>query len=83
MHISRIVIRTFRNFKLLDVRIQDGVTCVIGENNTGKTNLLHALRLAIDTNLSSSYRRLQPHDIHAGENSGSPNQVLVSAEFRG
>lgn len=83
MYLSRIVIRNFRNFKILDVKIQDGVTCVIGENNTGKTNLLHALRLAIDTNLSSSYRRLQPHDIHAGENFGAPNQVLVSAEFRG
>ena len=83
MYISRIVIRNFRSFKLLDVQIQDGVTCVIGENNTGKTNLLHALRLAIDTNLSSSYRRLHHHDIHAGEDFSSPNQVLVSVEFKG
>lgn len=83
MYLSRIVVRNFRSFKILDVRIKDGVTCVIGENNTGKTNLLHALRLAIDTNLSSSYRRLYPHDIHAGEDFEAPNQVLVSAEFRG
>lgn len=83
MYLSRIVIRNFRNFKRLDVQLLDGVTCAIGENNTGKTNLLHALRLAIDTNLSSSYRRLHPHDIHAGEDFEAPNQVLVSAEFRG
>lgn len=82
MYLSRIVVRNFRSFKKLDVRIQDGVTCVIGENNTGKTNLLHALRLAIDTNLSSSYRRLHPQDIHAGEDFDAPNQVLVSVEFR-
>ena len=83
MYISRIVIRNFRSFKLFDVQIQDGVTCVIGENNAGKTNLLHALRLAIDTNLSSSYRRLHHHDIHAGEDFSAPNQVLVSVEFKG
>ncbi|MBM3162676.1 MAG: DUF2813 domain-containing protein, partial [Chlorobi bacterium] len=62
---------------------QDGVTCVIGENNSGKTNLLHALRLAIDTNLSSSYRALLPHDIHAEEDFEKPNQVLISVEFVG
>lgn len=83
MYISRIVIRNFRNFRILDVPVYDGVTCIIGENNTGKTNLLHALRLAIDSNLSSSYRRLHHHDIHAGEDFETPNQVLVSIEFKG
>ena len=83
MHLSRIVIRNFRNFRTLDIKLTEGVTCVIGENNTGKTNLLHALRLAIDTNLSSSYRILLPHDIHAGEDFEIPNQVLISVEFVG
>jgi putative ATP-dependent endonuclease of OLD family len=83
MYLSRIVIRNFRNFACLDVRLQDGVTCVIGENNAGKTNLLHALRLAIDTNLSSSYRALFPHDIHASEDFEVPNQVVISVEFAG
>lgn len=83
MHLSRIVIRNFRNFASLDVKLQDGVTCIIGENNTGKTNLLHALRLATDTKLSSSYRTLLPHDIRGDEDFESPNQVIVSAEFIG
>jgi predicted ATP-dependent endonuclease of OLD family len=51
MYISRIVVRHFRNFELLDVPISPGATCLIGENNTGKSNLLFALRLAIDANL--------------------------------
>ena len=83
MHLSRIVIRNFRNFASLDVKLQDGVTCIIGENNTGKTNLLHALRLATDTNLSSSYRTLLHHDIRGDEDFEKPNQVLVSVEFVG
>jgi len=57
MYISRIVIRNFRNFRLLDATLEPGATCVIGENNTGKTNSVHAIRLAIDANLTSLSRR--------------------------
>ena len=81
MYISRIVVRNFRNFEHLDVALQPGVTCIIGENNTGKTNLLRAIRLAVDANLSSRYRQLLPHDIHAGVDLTNAGQVLVSVEF--
>ena len=82
MYISRVVVRNFRNFKHLDVSLRPGVTCVIGENNTGKTNLLHAIRLAIDANLSSTYRQLLEHDIHHGVSLSTADQVVVSVEIR-
>jgi putative ATP-dependent endonuclease of the OLD family len=81
MYISRILIRNFRNFAHLDVLITPGVTCLVGENNTGKSNLLHALRLAVDSNLSSTYRLLSEHDIHTGISVSHANQVIVSVEF--
>ena len=81
MYISRIVIRNYRNFKHLDVILTNGVTCLIGENNTGKTNFFHGLRLAIDANLSSQYRKLTDQDVHSGIDLSKANQVLVSAEF--
>ncbi len=81
MYISRIVIRNFRNFKHLDVRLQPGATCLIGENNTGKSNLLFALRLAVDSNLSSTYRSLSDQDIHSGMYLSKANQIIVSVEF--
>ena len=83
MYITRLVIRNFRNFELLDIPFDERVTCLIGENNTGKTNLLHALRLALDINLSSQYRVLVEHDIHSGVDMTAPNQVLISVEFSG
>lgn len=81
MYISRIVIRNFRNFAHMDIHLNDGVTTVIGENNTGKTNLLHALRLVADSNLSSYYRHLIEHDIHRSVDISTPQQVIVSVEF--
>jgi putative ATP-dependent endonuclease of OLD family len=65
MRISRIVIRNFRSFEHLDVSLSASPTCVIGENNTGKTNFLHAIRLCIDANLSSAYRSLIPAPLQA------------------
>ena len=58
MKISRVVIRNFRSFERLDVSISTGTTCVIGENNSGKTNFLRAIRLCLDAGLSSSYSNL-------------------------
>jgi len=81
MYISRIFIKNFRNFQILDTNIRPGVTCIIGENNTGKTNLLHALRLVIDANLSSQYRQLIEHDVYSGINTKIPQQVIVSLEL--
>ncbi|MDA7980876.1 MAG: AAA family ATPase [Pirellulales bacterium] len=81
MYISRIVVRNFRNFVHLDVPLRKGVTCVIGENNTGKSNLLRAIRLAVDANYSSQYRQLLAHDVHSEADFTKPNHVVVSVEF--
>lgn len=82
MYISRIVIRNFRNLLNLDLKLSKEVTCIIGENNVGKTNLIHAIRLALDVNLSSQYRQLIEHDIHSSVNISTPQQVIVSVEFK-
>src|SRR5579862_9136881 len=81
MRISRVVIRNFRSFEHLDVSLSSTTTCVIGENNTGKTNFLHAIRLCIDANLSSAYRSLIPADIHSAVDISHPSQVLIGLEI--
>ncbi len=82
MYVSRIVVRNFRNFRHFDVSLNPGVTCVVGENNTGKTNLLRAIRLPIDATLSSQYRVLFPSDFHSDLDYSTPQQVLISLEIR-
>lgn len=81
MYISRVFIKNFRNFRHFDVAIGQGVTCFIGENNSGKTNLFHALRLVLDGNISAQRRRLQPEDLAAGLSFASPEHVLIAVEF--
>lgn len=81
MRISRVVVRNFRSFEHLDIPISSNTTCVIGENNTGKSNFLHAIRLCIDAGLSSSYRSLIQSDIHSTIDIAQPNQVLIGLEI--
>lgn len=44
MKISRLIIKNYRNLKEIDIHLNDTVA-LIGENNSGKTNLLKAITL--------------------------------------
>jgi putative ATP-dependent endonuclease of OLD family len=81
MFISRLFIKNFRNLRHFDVEIGPGVTCFIGENNSGKTNIFQALRLVLDGNISAQRRRLQPEDLSVGLTFTAPDHVLISVEF--
>lgn len=82
MYVSRVVIRNFRNCHFVDVPLDAAVTCIVGENNVGKTNFIHALRLVIDTSLPMAARRLEREDLSAGLTFSSPEHVLVAVEFQ-
>lgn len=83
MRISRVVIKNLRSLENVDVELAEAMTLVVGENNTGKSSFIHALRLCLDVGLSSSYRSLQKEDIYASLNQSEPFQVFVGIEFTG
>lgn len=61
MHIERLRIQNFRNLRDVDVSLGKEVV-VVGENRSGKSNLLHALRLVLDPSLPDIARTLQLDD---------------------
>jgi len=65
MHISRVQIRNFRNFKALDVPLTQNAV-IVGENRAGKSNFLYALRLVLDPSLPEQARRLKLTDFWDG-----------------
>ena len=83
MRISRIVVKNFRSLQLVDVPVNGQATCVIGENNTGKSAFIHAIRLCLDVALPSNFRSLLNEDINTGVDRTKPFQVLVGVEFAG
>lgn len=63
MYISRIYIKNYRNFEEFDLYIPDGnPLTLIGGNNSGKTNLLQAIRLVLDSSMPPWSKRLSEED---------------------
>lgn len=63
MHVSRVLIENYRNFKRLELsEIPQGVL-LVGENGIGKSNFLRALRLVLDQELPDAERQLRQEDI--------------------
>ena len=65
MRLSRIRVKNFRNLVDIDVPLAQH-TVVVGENRSGKSNLLHAMRLVLDSTLSADQRRLKSEDFWEG-----------------
>ena len=61
MRLKRLAVRNFRNLRDIDIPLEPG-TVIVGENRSGKSNLLHAVRLVLDASLPNSDRYLSPED---------------------
>jgi putative ATP-dependent endonuclease of OLD family len=83
IHVSRLQVKNFRNFKSLDLPLSP--SCVIvGENKVGKTNLIHALRLVLDLALADASRILKAEDFWDGLNAPfRGNKIEIAVEISG
>ena len=78
VYISRVQINNFRNFHKLDVCLSRKAV-IVGENKSGKTNLIHALRLILDPDLPDSARQLKEEDFWDGLE--SPRKMVLRLVF--
>jgi putative ATP-dependent endonuclease of OLD family len=70
MHLTNISVKNFRNFNHVDFPVGPGAV-LVGENRSGKSNLVHALRLVLDPSLPNSERMLRSEDFWDGLDDGS------------
>jgi len=75
MRIDRLYIRGFRNYKEATVNFNKS-TLIIGANDVGKTNLIYALQILMDRNLSDYSFELKDSDFYAYEET---NEVVIRA----
>lgn len=80
MYLSRVYIKNFKNFEEFDLFIPDGEPLtIIGSNNSGKTNLLKAIRIVLDSTIPPWEKKLSEDDFcwQKGENPWEKGEEVV------
>ncbi|WP_462146187.1 ATP-dependent nuclease [Pseudoalteromonas gelatinilytica] len=81
MHISKLTLRNYRNFKNSTLAFNRGINTLIGENGAGKTNVFRAIRLLLDNNLPRSASKLIEDDFCRKLASWRGHWIVISLEF--
>ena len=86
MKISHLRIENFRCVRELDVDLED-TTVFIGANNSGKSSILEAIRIALSRRWGRRGTGFTEHDVHCPQETHDPKtappvRVLVRLEER-
>ncbi|WP_439487207.1 ATP-dependent nuclease [Algoriphagus sp.] len=80
MYISKLSVRNYRNFRNVSLDFLKGVNTIIGENGSGKTNILHALRLLIDESLPRNIKFYES-DFNRSIGDWKGHWIIIQIEF--
>ena len=81
MHLASVSVRGFRCLKSVDVDLSDGLNVLVGRNNTGKTALLDAVRLALGPSAARSDAVWLTEDDFTCER-GKPRGLKIEVNLR-
>jgi len=85
VHLAKLIIENFRIFgsradqKHVELKIRKGITLLVGENDSGKTCIMDALRLVLGTT-SQDYLRISEEDFHKSL-TGAADQFSIYCRF--
>lgn len=81
MHLSKLIIENFRCFgggdNRFEMTLQPGLTALVGENDSGKTAVIDALRFVLGTS-DQEWNRLEDSDFHAD---ASSREIRIVCKF--
>jgi putative ATP-dependent endonuclease of OLD family len=83
MHITKLKIENFRSIKKLDLEMC-GTTVLIGPNNSGKTAILEALRIALTRRWGQRGTGFTEYDVHLPDDLADPRtagKVIIEVEL--
>lgn len=82
MHIEKLQVSGLRGIEELEVPLHKGLNVLIGENNTGKSSLMTALRLVLSASTEIERPYLTDDDFHVGPH-GRHSEIRVICTFGG
>ncbi|BBA76404.1 MULTISPECIES: AAA family ATPase [Bacillus] len=82
MFISDVTVRNFRNFSNATFSFARGVNSLIGENGSGKSNILYAMRLLLDGNLPQRASVLTEDDFNRDLIDWRGHWIIIHLTFK-
>ena len=67
MYISKLILENFRKYEKLEVKFNSNLNVLVGENNSGKTAIIDAIRILLGTQ-SNDFYRIQREDFYYNGN---------------
>lgn len=85
MYLCGLQLVNFRNFRNADFKFNKGANTIIGENDSGKSNALTALRILLDDSFFYNTKRLKESDFSYSLPGGNwkGHWIIISATFGG
>lgn len=80
MKIDRVHLNGFRNFSDSSINF-NGNSLIMGANDVGKTNLIHAIRILLDKSLSDSDLEPKDTDFHIDSSGQQVNDFTITIFF--
>jgi putative ATP-dependent endonuclease of OLD family len=83
MHLSKLAVQNFRGFSNVTIEFDD-ITVLIGENNTGKTSVLHAIQIALARGISRKGTPFEDQDFLLTSPTAKPGDagaLVITLEF--
>lgn len=77
MYISKLIISNFRAFDKIVLNFNKGVNILVGENNSGKTAIIDALRVCLGYGKNDAGIYIQESDLHINPNNPSEKNVEI------
>ncbi|QXE01951.1 AAA family ATPase [Terribacillus sp. DMT04] len=82
MYISQLEITNFRNFNNAVFKFKQGINTLIGENSSGKSNALYAIRLLLDESLPINATKLLEQDFNQNITEWKGHWIVLKLTFK-
>lgn len=81
MYLKEVQIRNYKNFLKERFLFQKGVNVIIGENDSGKTNLMQAIRLVLDKRMEWREREISEKMFSESLDNWQGHIIIISLRF--
>lgn len=82
MHLNKIQISNFRKIQSLDLELNNGLNLLVGENDSGKTAIIDAIKFVLGTH-SNDWLRLEKDDFYSTDGQSYTTEIKIICIFKG